>query len=213
LYLAIVLPINLCLMRYLLSSLVLLLFVSCVSYPKKKGFTANQGTSIENPYFSDTSKDYVYKANIDAFGNSFSGIFIAKKLGQNHHRIAFTTEMGNKIFDFTFIEEEFKINHVLKEMDKQLLINVLKNDLQVLVKEHPSVEKTFQKNSDTIYQTRIGKKKYYHFLSKEKLDKVVRVGNGKEKVAFTFSEINDNIAEHIQILHTNIKLKIELKSI
>jgi len=200
-------------MRYLLSSILLILFVSCASYPKKNGFIASAGQSIHNPYFSDISKDYVYKANIDAFGNSFGGIFIIKKLEEDHHRIAFTTEMGNKIFDFTFKEEEFKVNHILKEMDKQLLINILKNDFQVLVKEHPSVEKAFQKNSNVIYETRVGTKQYYHFLSEENLTRIVRVGNGKEKVALTFSEISNNIAEHIQILHQNIKLKISLKSI
>ncbi|TMM58530.1 hypothetical protein FEE95_03610 [Maribacter algarum] len=200
-------------MRYLLSSVLLVLFVSCASYPKKNGFTASVRQPIQNPYFSDASKDYVYKANIVAFGNSFSGIFIVKKLGEDHHRIAFTTEMGNKIFDFTFQGEDFKVNHILKKMDKKILINVLKNDFRVLVKENPSMEKTFQKDSNSIYETKIGNKKYYHFLSKEKLNKVVRVGNGKEKVEFTFSEINDNIALHIQILHKNIELKISLKSI
>ena len=89
-------------MRYLLSSIVLILFISCASYPKKNGFKASEGQNFENPYFSDASKDYIYKANIEAFGNFFGGIFIVKKLGEDHHRIAFTTEMGNKIFDFTF---------------------------------------------------------------------------------------------------------------
>lgn len=202
-------------MRYLLSSIVVILLISCASYPKKKGFsetTLNQNI-VSNPYFSDISKDYIYKANIDAFGSSFGGILIVKKLGQNHHRIAFTTEMGNKIFDFTFKEEGFKVNHILKEMDKKILINILRNDFRVLVKEKPSVEMSFQKNSNSMYKTSIGKKKYYHFLSEEKLTKVVRVGSVKEKVEFTFSEINDNIARQIQILHKNFNLKIILKAI
>lgn len=202
-------------MRYLLSSILLMLLVSCASYPKKNGFseTNEQQKTITNPYFSDKAKDYIYKANIDAFGNSFGGMFIVKKLGEDHHRIAFTTEMGNKIFDFTFKGEEFKVNYILKKMDKKILINVLKNDFRVLIKENPSVEKAFQKASNSIYETRIGTKKYYHFSSEENLTKVLRVGNGKEKVEFTFSEINDNIAEHIQILHQNFNLKIILKAL
>jgi len=202
-------------MRYLLSSMLLILFVSCSSYPKKNGFSeiGSEKKTISNPYFADASKDYVYKANIEAFGNSFGGIFIVKKLEADHHRIAFTTELGNKIFDFTFQGEDFKVNHILKEMNRKILINVLKNDFQVLVKEKPFVEKAFQKDSRPIYKTHIGNKKYYHFLSKQKLEKIVRVGNGSKKVEFIFSEINDNIAQDIQILHKNIKLKISLKSI
>ena len=202
-------------MRYLLSSLLLVVCISCGSYPKKNGFTATATSeqSMVNPYFADTSKDYVYKANIDVFDKALGGIFIVKKLGKNHHRIVFTTEMGNKIFDFTFLKDDFKVNHILKDMDKKILINILKNDFRVLVTENPPVENTFLKRANSVYETRIGTKKYYHFLSEEKLNKVVRVGNGKGKVEFTFSEINDNIAQHIQILHKNIKLKISLKSI
>lgn len=202
-------------MRYLLSSLLLVVCISCGSYPKKNGFTAtaNIAQNMVNTYFADTSKDYVYKANIYVFDKALGGIFIVKKLGENHHRVAFTTEMGNKIFDFTFLKDDFKVNHILKELDKKILINILKNDFRVLVTENPSVENTFLKKGNSVYETRIGTKKYYHFLSEEKLHKVVRVSNGKEKIEFLFSKINDDIAQHIQILHKNIKLKINLKFI
>lgn len=202
-------------MRYLLSSILVVLCFSCASYPKKNGFTVidSQKDTITNPYFSNTAKDYVYKANIEVFGNSFSGLLIIKKLGIEHHRIAFTTEMGNKIFDFTFLRKDFKVNHILKKMDKKILINVLKNDFKVLVKEMPVVEKVFQKDSQSIYKTRISIKNYYYYLSTKKLDKVVRTSKGNEKVVFKFSEINDNIANEIEILHQNINLKIFLKAL
>ena len=191
----------------------MLLLISCASYPKKNGFTVREVRNIENLYFSDTSKDYVYKANIEAFGNSFGGIFIIKKLGDDHHRIAFTTELGNKIFDFSFQGEDFKVNHILKDMDKKILINVLKNDFQVLVAQNPFIEKSFQKDDDFIQQASLHHKTYYYFLTEEKLKKVVRVGNGKEKVVFLFSEINDNIAQQIRISHQNFKLNIALKAL
>lgn len=193
----------------------MVVFVSCASYHKKNGLSeVNSSQSIiKNSYFSDDAKDYIYKANIEAFGNSFSGICIVKKLGEDHHRIAFTTEIGNKIFDFTFQEENFTVNHILKKIDKRILINILKNDLKVLIKENPSVKRTFQKGSKSIYKTQIGNKKYYHFITKENLTKVARVGNGKEKVKLIFSEISDNIARHIQISHQNFKLTIVLKAI
>ncbi len=155
----------------------------------------------------------MYKANIVAFGDSFGGIFIVKKLGQNHHRIVFTTEIGNKIFDFTFKREDFKVNHILKKLDKKILINVLKNDFKVLIKEKLLVEKGFQQDLNSIYKTQISNKNYYHFVSEEKLHKVIRINNRKEKVVFTFSEIENNIANEIQISHQNINLKILLKAL
>lgn len=202
-------------MRYFLSSLILTLFISCISYPKKEGFTKSDSApiGISNPYFADNRKDYVYKANIEAFGNAFGGIFVVKKLGENHHRIAFTTELGNKIFDFTFLENDFKVNHILKEMDKKILINILKKDFAVLIKEEPIFGNVFEVDSNLLYETRLNKKKYYYSLSEELPRKVFQTSKGKVKVEFTFSEISNNIAKQIQILHKNIDLKIMLTAI
>jgi len=148
-------------MRYLLSSFLIALCFSCSSYPKKNGYETVENTVKQtvNQYFSDHSKDYVYKANINVFKNTFGGIFIVKKLGENHHRVAFTTEMGNKIFDFTFLENEFKVNHILKDMNKKILINILKNDFKVLLTENPTIKSTFLKNETLIYETDINHKK------------------------------------------------------
>jgi len=202
-------------MRYLLPSFLIALLISCSSYPKKQGFIKAESPQqqVKNPYFSDVSKDYVYKAAIEAFDKNFGGIFIVKKLAANQHRVVFTTEMGNKIFDFSFLEDEFKVNYILPQLDKKILINILKTDFRVLLSEEHCIEKGFKTNSNFLYETRIGAKKYYSHITENELQKIVRVKNAKEKVEFLFSEINDNIAEHIQVIHQNFKLKITLKAI
>lgn len=193
----------------------LLWCASCTSYPKKYGFTAIDSTSVTvtNPYFSDSYKDYVYRAKIDAFGNSFSGIFIVKKLGKNHHRIAFTTELGNRIFDFSFKDGDFKINQILKEMDKKILINILKNDFRVLVNESAVVEKAFVRGGNTLYQTAIEGTNHFFSIEEDQLRKIIKTNNGKGQVEFLFSEINDDLANDIQINHQNLRLSIRLISI
>ena len=202
-------------MRFLLTSLLLMLCISCTSYPKRNHFnpTVTSRVSILNPYFSDTAQDYIYRANIKAFDKNFSGIFIVKKLGIEHHRIAFTTELGNKIFDFTFEGDKFKVNHIVKELDKKLLINVLRNDFEVLVKENPLLEKTFVYKKDTVYQTTILGKDHFHFCRQKQLYKITQIKRGKHKVEFLFSEINDDLANYIEINHRNLRLSIRLKSI
>ncbi len=202
-------------MRFLLISLVLVLCVSCASYPKKNGYTAIDLTTrtITNPYFSDSDKDYVYKANIAAFGKSFGGLFIVKKLGKNQHRIAFTTELGNKIFDFTFKDNDFKVNHILKELDKKILVNILKNDFRVLVKENSVIEKAFLLDGNTVYQTDIEGKNYFYSMDEDQPYKIIKVKNERPQVEFLFSEINDDLAKAIQINHENLRLSIRLKSI
>jgi len=181
-------------MRYLLSSFCLL-FIACGSYSKKHDFqiVKSLNSHIRNSYFSDETKDYVYKANITVYDNDFSGIFIVKKIDEANYRIVFTTEIGNKVFDFSFINDTFKVNNILEDMNKALLINILKKDFSALVKEKLPVIKSYSLQDTLVYETVILNKKHFYFKTQQ-LNKIIRVANGKEKVVFLFSEIKDTIA-------------------
>lgn len=203
-------------MRYLIIN-IFFIAVSCTSYVKKKKYDNSPHhtiMSITNPYFSDVSKDYVYKAKIKVYSKSFSGIFIVKKLGKHNHRVVFTTEMGSKIFDFSFYNDEFKVNYVLDELDKKILLNILEKDFRVLVRESEFVISEFEKMNSSLYKTQILNNTYYYeFSDGNNLTGIYRVSNSKEKVQFLFSDIHEVTAKNIQILHKNIKLDIILKSI
>ena len=201
-------------MRYLLISIFCCL-ISCASYTKKNDFLGAELVNevIHNPYFSDASKDYVYKAKIDVYNKIFGGIFIVKKIAKNNHRIVFTTEMGSKIFDFSYKDDNFKVNYILEEMDKKILLNILEKDFRVLIRENEKVLSKSVKDNFTLLETKIVNKKYFYTFKDEKLNSISRVNMGKEKVQFLFSNINTNTAKNIQILHHNIKLTIKLKSI
>ncbi len=188
--------------------------MACGSYSKKQNFQIEEIliSNIHNSYFSNEAKDYVYKANIAVYDNNFSGIFIVKKIRESNHRIVFTTEMGNKIFDFSFLDDTFIVNFIIEDMNKAVLVNILKKDFKVLVQEKLPIIKSYSKQGSLVYETTILNKKHFYFKTQQ-LDKIIRVGNGKEKVAFLFSEMNDTIANQIKIIHSNIKLNINLKSI
>ncbi|MDC9723558.1 MAG: hypothetical protein PSN34_12425 [Urechidicola sp.] len=201
-------------MRYLLISLCLLM-VGCSSYPKKNNFEAietNHLTSL-NPYFSNPDLDYIYKAQISIKENNFGGILIIKKINMQEHRVVFTTEIGNKIFDFSYIGNEFKVNSILADMDKKILINLLKKDFKVLIEENPQIENSYTANGYSIIQADIYKNNHYYFFKENSLEKVVKTKNGKENTSFIFSAIDTNIAKNIQILHNKIKLEITLRKI
>ena len=198
-------------MRYLLISISFLIF-GCTSYPKKNNFKNTDVTGqIYNPYFSNQNQDYVYKATIEVYGNSFGGVFIVKKTGEHKHRVAMITEMGKKLFDFSFDKNSFNVNYILDDLNKKVLINILKRDFRVLVTERFSVTKSFTLNLETIKETIIDNKKYYYFGA-PKLTKIIRA-NTKEKVQFLFREISNTVSKEIIISHANIKLKIKLNSI
>ncbi|WP_343588983.1 hypothetical protein [Flavobacterium sp.] len=164
------------------------------------------------PYFSDSKTDYVYKTNISVYGNELSGIFIAKKINDTTHRIVFTTEFGNKLMDFEISDTDFKVNSIVSELDRKILINTLKEDFRLLLKKDYLIQAQFENESDDIYKSADGKRDNYIFISKkdQKLEKIVHASQTKEKFTLLFSSENNIFAEKIQIIHQNIKLKIEL---
>ncbi|TYA73960.1 hypothetical protein [Seonamhaeicola marinus] len=201
-------------MRFLLISCFALLLFSCGSYPKKQDFNALPVTksTVINPYFSNQKKDYVYKASINVYNNNFGGLLIIKKIDNAHTRVVFTTEMGNKLFDFSYINDDFKVNYCLKKLNKKILINILRKDFRALIKENNTVIEQFSKENRTLYKTTIYGNKYYYYETNT-LNSIVREGNGKEKVIITFDDVKNNHSNKILIKHNNIKLNINLKSI
>ena len=199
--------------QFLLINCFLAVFlISCGSVTKNYTPKKLDKTSYEVPYFSDSKTDYVYKTNITVYGNEISGIFIAKKINDTTHRIVFTTEFGNKLLDFEISDNSFKVNSIVSELDRKILINTLKEDFRLLLKKEYLIQEQFENDSDNIYKSKDGKRDNYLFISKKdhRLEKVVHSSQTKEKFTLTFTSENNIFAEKIQIIHQNIKLKIEL---
>ena len=110
--------------RYLLISSFLALFISCKSYLIKDAVLIDNSLQfVQNLYFSDPSLDYVYKTHIEIYGNKMGGIFIAKRVNDSIHRMVLTTDFGNKLLDFEISENSFKVNFIIDNLDKQIIIN------------------------------------------------------------------------------------------
>lgn len=163
-------------------------------------------------YFADPAVDYVYKAHISVYGNDFGGIFIAKRIDDISHRVAFTTEFGNKLFDFTISDTDFKVNYILEELDRSIIRNTLKRDFMLLFKKNHVVSDMYENSDFTVYKSKDGKRNNYLFLDKQsgQMKQLVNATNAKEKVIITFEPQNDKLAKNIKIDHKNIKLSINL---
>jgi phosphoribosylformylglycinamidine (FGAM) synthase PurS component len=196
----------------LINCFLAIVLVSCGSVTKNYTPKKLDKTSYVVPYFSDSKTDYVYKTNISVYGNELSGIFIAKKINDTTHRIVFTTEFGNKLMDFEISETDFKVNSIVSELDRKILINTLKEDFRLLLKKEYLIQEQFENESADIYKSADGKRDNYIFISKkdQKLEKIVHSSKTKEKITLYFNSENNIFAEKIQIIHQNIKLKIEL---
>lgn len=111
-----------------------------------------------------------------------------------------------------FQKKTFKVNSIVSELDRKILINTLTEDFRLLLKNEYLMQEQFENESDDIYKSADGNRDNYLFISKKtsKLDKVVNASKTKEKITLLFSSENNIFAEKIQIIHQNIKLKIEL---
>jgi hypothetical protein len=202
--------------RFLVTSLLLVVLISCKSY-QIEGATkvTSTTTNFQNLYFSNPETDYVYKAHIEVYGNDLSGIFVVKKVNNSVHRVVLTTDFGNKLLDFELSEKDFKVNYIVDELNKKIVINTLKKDLVLLLKSNHKVNEVIENEENMIYKSidvnRI------NFLFKTKNDnnfiKLLNTSKNKEIVEFIFIPKNTNFAESIIIHHYNIKLKIELNQI
>ena len=202
--------------RFSIISLFFLVFSSC-AVKTLEGFDKKE-TALEvfkSPYFSDKNEDYVYKASISVYGNNFGGIFIAKKISETVHRAVFTTEFGNTLFDFEISENDFKVNHIIEELDRKILINTLKRDFMLLLKENFKVSEQFENESFKVYKSPDGKRFNYLFENKSdgKFSKLVHATKSNEKINIEYLSENNTLADKIVIQHQNSQLRIELNKI
>ena len=152
---------------YLIISSFLLLFISsCSTVNVVKDYTpaAVEKNTFEVPYFTNPKMDYVYKANISVYGNELSGIFIAKKINDTTHRVVFTTEFGNKLLDFEISETDFKVNSIVEDLDRKILINTLKTDFRLLLKNSYAIKQQYDNSENKIFLTEDAKTNNYLFI-------------------------------------------------
>lgn len=197
----------------LLCSLVLLSFVSCKTYklPDAEPLPIHKSFKTENLFFS-SYQDYIYKCQMEIYGNNISGILIIKKISDTTHRVVMTSDFGNKMIDFEISENDFKLNYVLEDLNKKMVLNFLKNDFQELLRQKYNLTERFKNNESIIDISKTGKKTYYLFHKKETeiLTQIVYTKNKKEKINFTFEAKKPNFAETIHLEHKDFKIDIKL---
>lgn len=194
-------------------SSIFLLLVSCKSFvPEEAILKESNKEVVENNYFSDPEKDYVYRAKIEAYGNEFGGIFILKKIDYNLHRIVLTTDFGFKMLDLEVSQTTFKVNFILEQLDRKIILKTLEQDFKTLLKPSFEVYETYETHGSLIFKTRDGNRNYYIFKNKEtnQLEKILQTTRTKEKVSFGFVGKNNTFADSITVDHKDLNLNIYL---
>lgn len=200
------------LLQNLAYSLVFILCISCKTFRVTDAKPVqNTEKAVENLYFS-SKEDYVYKCQIDIYKNHVSGILILKKISGTTHRVVLTSDFGNKLIDFEISDNDFKLNYVLPDMDKKIVINFLKDDFRELLRQQYPVTGTFEKGNSSIYLSEIDQKKYYLFFNKNTglLKQIVYTKKNREKIDFTFEAKKHIFADSLNLQHKDFKINIKL---
>lgn len=201
-------------LRFLLINICIVFGLTACSLKTTEGLRQLESTKAEviNPYFSNPEIDYVYKAKIEAYGRNFGGILIVKKMEADHHRIVMTTELGNKLLDLQFKNGVFSENFVIEELDRKMILNVLKADFRLLLMEKSLVLNSYDSETQHVYQTQRDNRYNFYFVSKDdgKLEQIRNTSKSKEKVVVDFHSETGKEADSIFIKHKNMKLYIDL---
>ncbi len=201
--------------QILVCSFLAFFLVSCKTYqPENLTKVISDKKEVENLYFS-SSEDYVYKCQMEVYGNDISGIVILKKISNDKHRVVMTTDFGNKMIDFEVSQTDFKLNYVLPDLDKKMVINFLKNDFQLLLKKQFPISEKFENPNAEVFVSNLDADSYYLFFNKDTklLSQIVYTKNKKEKIDFNFEAKNPIFADNINIQHKDFKIKIKLTQI
>lgn len=191
-------------LRFLMLLFVINLTQSCNS---NKSSVANSGNDkIHNSLFQDAEKDYVFKSEIDIYGNSMSGIVIIKKLAQDKHRLVFTTDFGNKLIDLQFENGQITVNSAVEEWNRKRLLKVLKQDFSVLFQENFTGNRVGEELKSMDNKTN-------HILKIQLDESQITSLERNKKQRISLTNINYSSSkeiENIEIQHFDIPLRIIL---
>lgn len=170
---------------------------------------------VQNAYFSDSSQEYFYRADIEVYGNTLSGVLIIKKTAENHHRIVITGDFGNKMFDAEISGNQFKINYIVPKLNRSVVKKVLEKDFKILVREHYAAKLTSQDENRLVYDSKNNREGYrlFYEMGTGLLSQIIVTENGRAQSIFKFEAKYPIFADRIEIVHQDIQLKINLHSI
>lgn len=197
--------------RFLTYSLLCFLMSCGTAFQLGNSFSSEKvEKTIENQHFW-TEKEHIYRANISAYGHSFNGIFVAKQVDENHQRVALTSDFGNTLLDFSFIDKKLKINYIQDELNRKIIINTLANDFQKLLKPVFICNEKFTDGTSTVWKCKDLKDDIYLFTNeKQHVFKQVNTKKSKKYTTFAFALDEENNIKNIDIQHHTIDIKITL---
>lgn len=204
--------------RFLSFSFLVLTLSSCGSLPDMEGFQeipTEKAAMAYNPYFSETHKAHLYKAQITVYGKELSGIFAIKRMKDTLWRAALMSEFGSTLLDISFNESYSEVNYSIKQFDKKFIISTLIEDFRLLVLPKRKVIKKYEIEDRIVLKTKGRNGFVYAYFEKKphRLIKLTRTNARKKKASVYFSNFKEEQPKTIKIAHHNLRLEMILNAI
>ncbi len=209
--------------KNLIKSLIIILLLSSCSISfhgnlqkiEKRQLNSGELKSV----FNDGFNKVLFKARIQLYNKYFSGLLFIKSIENNTIRIVFVTEIGIKIFEFEFINNDFNVHYCLEMFNKKAILKTLEKDIKLLLMNNLVNEKVKifedKKSKNKVYKLKKNGKSNYYFIDKE-TGNLIKIENSSgifRKVIIELNDYKDGFPNKINIVHPGIKLNIQLKLI
>ncbi|WP_313265916.1 hypothetical protein [Sphingobacterium sp.] len=201
-------------MRHLVFSLLLLLLLAgCkVYYPNGKQHYSTIDTTVQNPYFSELNEERLYRATIHFYGKDFTGMFVAKRISQDDHRIVLTSDLGNTLFDITISKDHHVVNYVMQDLNRKIILNTLIRDFKALTQ--PDYHIDHQNLTHREFLSIHADRRYFLTIDDQGILSSIEIAS-KYKTKFEIQFKTDSLGklDRFQIKHHGIKLNMDFVNI
>jgi len=156
-----------------------------------------------------------YKTDVYIRGHHLSGLLVIKQMPDSSTRLVCTTQTGLSLFDFGFLpNNEFKVYHIIDQMNRKFLIKVFRQDFDLILFRHKSGNESYIYGDSSNH--------YFEFPSSEGLNiyitdpgcsnliRMERSYNTNIIVEANMTGAAGEIPELITIVHKDFNMRIEL---
>ncbi len=152
----------------------------------------------------DNEEELTYRANVNGFQQSMSGLMVVKKIDEDY-RFVMITDFGLKVFDVSIKSSgAYNFHHIMKHMDYDFLTNSLALNLLMLLPYDFKCEVNYYSNNDLLIYT--PQHKMLYFVENEKINKVQRFkGKRKVRAEASFNDQNIRMDQNQPEIHIQLK--------
>lgn len=159
----------------------------------------------------------LYNTKVDVAGNHLSGLLFLKTMADGSIRIVFTNEMGFKMFDFEFFENEFRVIQCIKKLNKAAVIRALRRDLGMLVQAgYDYMPVRYLQSGSLLYLAFLDGSETIYLIADKECGKVERMEAGtkyKRKVIMNITGSGKGMPDSVHIAHQAFQFNIALKKV